>query len=330
MSQLELWLQELYFEDNRVLQRRAARVASLITKSLLTVPHAFMFFFCNFASAMPTRRIRNDPRPREATLETVILQEWPRSAMTGFDRGLPHADSSVDALHLGTSLARVHDLAFVMSEIRRVCQPDAQVDIEFTDPDDPFQVRPITSRTVNYLCDATFVARDETDLGAKFTVKKERSRTASPRRIDIGCGSTPRAGYAGIDRIALPQVSIVRDVERHGLPFSDSTITHVHTAHFLEHTHDLVFVMNEIHRVCCHDALVTVSVPTLLGPFAAADPTHVHYFNARTFTYFEPGDEPYADIVKGFEILEQRVSFSLEVTLRVIKDVDMPSVQTNG
>src|SRR4029079_9092635 len=128
-----------------------------------------------------------------------------------------------------------------------------------------------------------------------------------------------------------PGVDVVRDIERHGLPFSDSTVTHVWSSHFLEHVHNLVFVMNEIHRVCCDDALVELSVPTLLGPWAAADPTHVRLFNARTFQYFEKdGVAPnvhegspthdYANIVQGFEILEQRVSTSLDVKLRVIKE----------
>src|SRR4029079_7191486 len=124
-----------------------------------------------------------------------------------------------------------------------------------------------------------------------------------------------------------PGVDVVRDIERHGLPFSDSTVTHVWSSHFLEHVHNLVFVMNEIHRVCCNDALVEIEVPTLLGPWAAADPTHVRLFNARSFKYFEEqgievngasetgGPQAYAEIIPGFEILEQRLSFTLYVAL---------------
>jgi hypothetical protein len=54
-------------------------------------------------------------------------------------------------------------------------------------------------------------------------------------------------------------------------------------------------------------------------------------FNARSFRYFEEqgvevngaptGDPGYAAIVPGFDILEQRLSFTLYVALRVRKPV---------
>lgn len=77
--------------------------------------------------------------------------------------------------------------------------------------------------------------------------------------------------------------------------------------------------MNEIHRVCCNGAIVDLNVPSLLGPYAAADPTHARLFNARTFSYFEPGKGQYAGIAKGFEIIEQQVGFSIVARLRVVK-----------
>jgi hypothetical protein len=322
MKSLDVWLQELYFEDNDRFRRRTSRLASVITKTLLTIPHAFMFLFCNFGSAMPRKEASAQPMPNDPYLTELNFDEWR-------GKGLPYSNGTVTRVHLGTSLARVSDLRFALAEIQRVCIPAAEVSIRYTDSADPFQARAIGRRSIDYMLPHGFTIATETEDGVVLRARGTEELTPHPRRIDIGCGPIPREGYAGVDIVPLPGVAIVRDVERHGLPFSDHTITHVHTAHFLEHVNDLVFVMNEIHRVCCANAIITISVPTLLGPFAAADPTHVHHFNARTFRYFEAesGNEPYAGIVKGFEILEQNVGFSLEVTLRVVKDADTPSAQ---
>ena len=325
MRPFDVWLQELYFEDNDRFRRRTSRLASLITKTLLTIPHAFMFLFCNFASAMPRKEASGQPSAADPVTADVAFENWPRG-------GLPYSNGVVTGLNLGTSLARVDDLRFAMAEIQRVCRPSAKTRIRYTDADDPFQMRAISRKSIEHIVPLGFaIASEETD-GVTLSARGSAAYAPHPRRIDIGCGSIPREGYTGVDVVALPQVAIVRDIERHGLPFSDSTITHVHTAHFLEHVSNLVFVMNEIHRVCCANAIVTISVPTLLGPFAAADPTHVHHFNARTFRYFEAEstEEPYAGIVKGFEILEQNVGFSLEVTLRVVKGGDTPAPRTAG
>jgi len=325
---LSVWLSEIFFEDNRTLRRRASRFG-LVGKIASTFPRGAALLFSNFAASYPKRKASAPPMPESVAEREVGIDEWPRHPGTGGERGLPLSDSCVLRFSAGSSLAAVHDLVFAMREIHRVCVDGAEVSIGTTALDelarDPTLVRPVTRDTLAFFSDPAPKARAlgfdgmfRLDGSALRVVKS--GTPSRPARIDIGCGTTPREGYDGIDHLPLPGVAIVRDVERHGLPFSDSVITHVYTAHFLEHVRDLVFVMNEIHRVCCHNAIVEISVPTLLGPYAAADPTHVRLFNARTFSYFEAGEEPYAGITKGFEILEQHVGLSLSVKLRVLKE----------
>lgn len=239
---------------------------------------------------------------------------------------------------MGASLSEVSDLVFAMRELHRVAVHNGEVTVSVAAPDpiaDPTIIRTISRDTLVFFTpsqtDAALSAKArKLGLSGIFTVARESGDAITlraikdepknhPTRVDIGCGSSVEPGYTGIDILPLPGVSIVRDVDNHGLPFSDSTISHVYSAHFLEHTKNLVFVMNEIHRVCCHDAIVDLNVPSLLGPYAAADPTHRHLFNARTLSYFEAGTDPYAGITKGFEILEQHVGFSIVARLRVVK-----------
>lgn len=335
---LSVWLSEIFFEDNERFGRKAPRVSGMLRKMFTALPHGIALLFSNFAATYPRAARGAEPAAAmPAENLDLAIDEWPRHPELGIERGLPHSDSLARSIHLGSSLAGVSDVVFAMREVHRVCRDGGSVTVRLTTQDalaaDPTLVRPITHETLAFFTPQSKFAEKARRAGAaelfEITASDANSVTLRainkaapkrPSRIDIGCGTTPRAGYSGIDFMALPGVEIIRDVERHGLPFSDSTITHVYTAHFLEHVRSLVFVMNEIHRVCCHDAIVEISVPTLLGPYAAADPTHVHFFNARTFSYFEAGSEPYAGIVKGFQILEQSVGFSLNVKLRVVKN----------
>jgi len=329
---LSVWIAETFYEDNPRFQRRSSRVLGLLRKAIMTIPQTVALVFTNFASTYPSRRATSQPVPAALSLSDLVLDEWPRHPDTNAERGLPFSDSSARSINVGESLNPVSDLVFAMKEIHRVSVDGALIKVSTQRRDisaDPTIVRSVTRDTL------TFFANTEHPLAAKAkrlgaagmfrledhsTLRAIKSAPANhPTRIDIGSGTLVQPGYTGIDIVQLPGVSIVRDVDKHGLPFSDSTISHVYTAHFLEHTSNLVFVMNEIHRVCCHDAIVDINVPTLMGPYAAADPTHRRLFNARTFSYFEEDGEEYAGITKGFEILEQHVGFSLVTRLRVIK-----------
>ncbi len=298
----------------------------------MTVPQTIALVFTNFASTYPRRSATPQPVPAAITINDVVLDEWPRHPETNAERGLPFSDFSARSIDAGESLNSVTDLVFAMKELHRVSVDGGLVTVSTQHRDvavDPTIVRTVTRATLTFFSTIDHpLAGKARRLGAAGLFRIEgdsllraiKSPPAEhPERIDIGSGSLVQPGYTGIDIIQLPGVSIVRDVDKHGLPFSDSTISHVYTAHFLEHTNNLVFVMNEIHRVCCHDAIVDINVPTLMGPYAAADPTHRRLFNARTFSYFEEDGEEYAGITKGFEILEQHVGFSLVTRLRVIK-----------
>ena len=93
--------------------------------------------------------------------------------------------------------------------------------------------------------------------------------------IDIGCGPNKNQGFIGIDHYKFDGVDIVRDLRR-GLPFSDSTIEGVLAKHILEHFdgEDLIFIVEEIWRVCKHQSKVYVEVPAADSPNCGKDFTH--------------------------------------------------------
>lgn len=118
--------------------------------------------------------------------------------------------------------------------------------------------------------------------------------------IDIGSGTHKQISWAtGVDKYPLPGVDILTDIEA-GLPFADDEMDHVYAVHFLEHVHDLVSVMNDIHRCLKPGGVLHIMVPNCESANAIADPTHVRLFNRRTFKYFctaAPGLRSYRPLI---------------------------------
>lgn len=106
--------------------------------------------------------------------------------------------------------------------------------------------------------------------------------------IDVGCGKHKSPGSVGIDKIGLPEVDIVCDVEREGLPFKDNSIDMVYSRHFLEHVKNFEFVMREVYRVLKPKGKANIVVPHFSNPLGYSDPTHKRFFGYYTFDYFCP------------------------------------------
>lgn len=121
---------------------------------------------------------------------------------------------------------------------------------------------------------------------------------AEEMKLEIGCGRSKAPGYVGLDRVALPGVDIVHEIEEFpwpmpnsSVPIPDSSVTEIRAYHVLEHLRDLVGVMEEAHRILKPGGLFSIVVPYYRHEGAFADPTHTRFFTERTFHYFTP-EEP--------------------------------------
>lgn len=104
-------------------------------------------------------------------------------------------------------------------------------------------------------------------------------------KLDLGCGTNKQQGYTGIDRVLLPGVDIVFDMDD-GLPFADDSVDSVMASHSLEHVRDLMAVMEEIYRVCRHKAVVCVLAPYAATSLNIGNPFHRWHFNEHTPRFF--------------------------------------------
>jgi len=104
-------------------------------------------------------------------------------------------------------------------------------------------------------------------------------------KIDLGAGDRKEPGFLGLDISPRFAPDIQCDLSK-GIPLADDTVGHILARHILEHLPDLIFIMNELYRVCANGALVQIDVPHVDSAMAVADPTHRRYFSEESFHYF--------------------------------------------
>jgi ubiquinone/menaquinone biosynthesis C-methylase UbiE len=113
-----------------------------------------------------------------------------------------------------------------------------------------------------------------------------------------------------VDLVAYPGVEVA-DL-RVPWPWPDNAVDQIRAWDIIEHLPDKIFTMNEMWRVLRPGGRTEISVPTTDGTGAWQDPTHVSYWNRRSFAYYECGN-PYRErfarsygIQARFRVVQER------------------------
>lgn len=106
-------------------------------------------------------------------------------------------------------------------------------------------------------------------------------------KLNLGCCDALLDGYVNVDVIAFPGV-VVADL-RQPWPWEDDSVEQVRAWDIVEHLPDKIHTMNELWRVLAPGGTAEIVVPTTDGPGAFQDPTHVSFWNRRSFLYYEAG-----------------------------------------
>lgn len=145
--------------------------------------------------------------------------------------------------------------------------------------------------------------------------------------LDIGCGKNKSPGAIGIDRVALPGVDIVHDLNSFPYPFDDGSFDEIHITHVIEHLDSITRTMEEIHRLAKPGAKVVIITPHYSDLQSWNDPTHKWHLTTYSFRYFEEGYESSYYSTANFETeqihidmarlwralgIERLINFSLE------------------
>ena len=133
--------------------------------------------------------------------------------------------------------------------------------------------------------------------------------------VELGCGPQKKEGRIGVDRVDLPNVDIVADIED-GLSFlSDNSVDEIHCRSVLAHIENFENLMREIVRVLKSDGRAHVFVPHFSNPYCYSDYTHKRFFGLYTFYYFVNAEHQLKRKVPDFytdiriNIISQRLIF---------------------
>ena len=114
----------------------------------------------------------------------------------------------------------------------------------------------------------------------------DKALSSKPVILELGCGRAKKPGAIGVDKIDLPGVDIVADIEE-GLDFiPDNSIDEIYAFSCLEHIKNFEKLMSEIVRALREGGKITVYVPHFSSPYYYSDPTHIRYFGLYSFYYF--------------------------------------------
>lgn len=130
-------------------------------------------------------------------------------------------------------------------------------------------------------------------VGLGASVPVERAAAAKPLRLHLGCGRFPKEGWLNIDRVALPGVDLVGDLNtcrEKPLPLKDSSVDEFLLSHVIEHIDDTLGLMADLHRVAKPGATLVARTPYGSSDDAWEDPTHVRAYFIQSWGYFS---QPY-------------------------------------
>jgi SAM-dependent methyltransferase len=146
--------------------------------------------------------------------------------------------------------------------------------------------------------------------GMMATAKSPKEQ-AVRKSLDIGCGRCKTPGSIGIDRIALPGVDIVHDLDQFPWPFASDEFAIIYANHFLEHAGHILETLGEIHRICQANGRLIVRVPHYASDNFHTDLTHKVAFGYRSFDHFSINGKVDYDFYAlfKFEILSRRIKF---------------------
>jgi glycosyltransferase involved in cell wall biosynthesis len=147
-------------------------------------------------------------------------------------------------------------------------------------------------------------------------------------RLNLGCCDSILSGYVNVDSVPAPGVEVA-DL-RQPWPWAESSVAAIRAHDIIEHLPDKLHTMNEAWRVLEPGGTMDIAVPTTDGPGAFQDPTHVSFWNRRSFLYYEAGN-PYRErfaeqygIRARFRVLRERTESSadgprLSIVLEAVK-----------
>jgi SAM-dependent methyltransferase len=154
---------------------------------------------------------------------------------------------------------------------------------------------------------------------------QQELKSNQPVIVELGSGRSKKKGRINVDKVDLPQVDVVADLEQ-GLPFlPDKSVDAIHCRSVLEHVENFDVLMTEMVRVLKDGGTAHIFVPHFSNPYGYSDYTHKRFFGLYTFYYFVRPEHQRSRKVPDFytdvriKIISQRLVF--RSSFRILKPI---------
>lgn len=112
--------------------------------------------------------------------------------------------------------------------------------------------------------------------------REDWSRANGLRLVDLGGAIDSPDGYESYDRHNADIVGNLDETWK----LDDDSVGVLRAHDVIEHLVDPIHTMNEAWRVLADGGVLDVLVPSTDGPGAWCDPTHISFWNRRSFRYY--------------------------------------------
>lgn len=110
-------------------------------------------------------------------------------------------------------------------------------------------------------------------------------------RLNLGCGFNKPDGFVHVDMFEECSPDVVHNLENFPYPFDTDSVDEILFNHSLEHIgqQSSIFlkIMQEIYRICRHEAIIKINVPHPRHDNFISDPTHVRAITPMTLKLFD-------------------------------------------
>jgi SAM-dependent methyltransferase len=128
--------------------------------------------------------------------------------------------------------------------------------------------------------------------------------------VNLGCGKARIPNSIGVDRVKIENyVDILHDLNVVPYPFKNDSIDEIHFYHVLEHLHDPIKKLEEIHRILKPGGILYMRVPHFSSMGAYTDITHVRPFGYYSFDCLEGGNYQHFYTNVEFAVVKKEIKY---------------------
>ncbi len=126
---------------------------------------------------------------------------------------------------------------------------------------------------------------------------------------NLGCGKQYYPNVIGVDWDDAKTIDIRHNLDLTPWPIADNSADILLAFHFIEHTTDLFPIFQEMHRIGKNGCRVIIEVPHFRSSSAFKDPTHKHFFTAKTIQYFCRNNHTYTNLPFKFKLVDMSIGW---------------------